>query len=93
MSRALELIQDDHGKLSMRSLITYIVTFTMCAAILAEVSKSMPSEGIVIGMGGILSTLVGIIYGVGKVVDGSVLRASITPRPLTVENVENVHDA
>jgi len=75
--RWIELLEGDNQRLSMRGVCTYVVTFTLCGAILLEVMEPNPSEGIVLGLAGILSTLMGIIYGVGKFVDGSVAKASM----------------
>lgn len=73
--RWLELLENDNHRLSMRSLCTYAVTFTLCGGIIQELTKQQPSEGIVLGLAGILSALVGTIYGIGKVTDGSVAKA------------------
>lgn len=73
--RLVELIEGDNGKLSSRSVLTYLVTFTLCGGIIGELTKQLPSESIVLGLAGILSTLMGLIWGVGKVVDGQVAKA------------------
>ncbi len=89
--RWIELLEGDNQRLSMRSICTYIVVFTLCGAILMEVTETSPSEGIVLGLAGILSTLMGIIYGVGKVMDASVTKAAMPSQaPISVENVEQV---
>ncbi len=86
-ARFLELFEGDNLRLSMRAVITYAVTFTLCAGVLAALYKD--DGGTAMGLAGILSTLVGTIYGIGKVVDGSVTKSSMPTQPQSV-NVENV---
>lgn len=74
MSRLVELFEGDNGKLSMRSLITYIAVTTLCVGILGAIFLK-DSTGAAIGLAGILSTLVGLVYSVGKAVDGSVQKS------------------
>lgn len=73
--RLIELLEGDNQRLSMRALCTYVVTLTLCGGTIQELAKTIPNETIVLGLAGILSTLMGVIYGVGKVVDGSVTKA------------------
>jgi len=88
MSRWAELIEGDNQRLSMRSVITYLVTFTLCVGFFMAMTDS--DGGTAMGVAGILSTLVGIIYGVGKWADSSVTKAAIQPQSVNVENVESV---
>jgi uncharacterized MnhB-related membrane protein len=79
MSRIVELLEGDNGKFSMRVLCTYLVTFTLCFGVIMSLKTN--DGGTAIGLAGILSTLMGIIYGIGKVVDGSVAKASLPQSP------------
>ncbi len=87
MSRWAELIEGDNNKFAMRSVITYLVTFTLCAGFFMAMSDH--DGGTAIGVAGILSTLVGIVYGVGKWADSSVTKAAMPSQASSV-NVANV---
>jgi hypothetical protein len=88
--RWVELFEGDSRQLSMRVVCTYIVIITLCSGFLISLSRE--DGGTAIGIAGILSTMMGVIYGIGKFVDGSVTKAQTTPSPaVTVENVEAVN--
>lgn len=91
--RLPELIENDSERLSMRSVLTYAVILTLCRSIFIEMVKTSPNETLVLGLAGILSTLMGTIYGIGKAVDGSVTKAampSATPAPVNIPNADSV---
>ena len=73
MSRWLELLESDSHRLSMRNVCTYAVVFSMCIGFLYCVWNDDGATAI--GIAGILSTLIGVIYGIGKVQDASVTKA------------------
>lgn len=74
MSRWLELLESDSHRLSMRNVCTYLVVISLCIGFLYCVY--IHDGGTAIGIAGILSTLIGVIYGIGKTVDGSVTKSA-----------------
>lgn len=75
INRLIELLEGDNQRLSMRVLCTYAVTGTLCTGVIMCLINR--DGGTAIGLAGILSTMMGIIYGIGKVVDGSVTKATM----------------
>ncbi len=90
MSRWAELIEGDNERLSMRSICTYIIVITLCAGVFICLQDK--DGGTAMGLAGILSTLMGIIYGIGKVMDASVTKAGMPSQPqsVNVDNIESV---